>query len=162
MNLINKTFADLPNEENLDLSWMCKIKEWIIEKINVKESIWCWKDLYIYVKSSNWYFILKNQTALIWECVWGSYIQIEELPKEWQKIDILTKNISLYEGYWYMWTEKNKKWDLIFFGKELGYIPENCTPNSNFIEFHKDYFYFWTWIIILIILWIFLYKKFKK
>jgi len=159
MNLINTANADSLDEVNV--IWKCNIIWWELQYIKmVKDMYSNCKDTSIYIKSKDWYYILKELVSLKWEIcndTW-SFISLKWLPEKWENIDILVNK----DNYWYSWIDKNEKWDFIFFGQELWYKPEICSPNSNFIEFHKDYFLFWTWIIFIIILWVFLYKRFKK
>lgn len=164
MIFINKAYADLPPDmiiSDIKLSNPCNVS-WIVEKIEIKK--WeheCSDNIFLYIKSNNNLYkvsALKNTQT---ECTfdWSTMIYwYNNLPKKWDEIDILVS------GNWYnIFNVDGKNHENFYvYDQILGKNFETCSSNSNFIEFHKDYFIIWAWIILLIILWIIFYKKFKK
>ena len=132
----------------------------VVKKVQIIKYHDCFDKVYIFIKWDLWYFKVNTSLSTSIECVWGSndLFTKKTLLNTWDKVDFL---ISKKDKY--IISNKNL-WGYSYIIETWTIIEENniCLPNSNFIEFHKDYFIIWTWIISLIILGLVIYKKFKK
>lgn len=149
-------------EEIISKSNLCEIN-WKIEKIQLLEKSECIDSYNFYLESKFWTY---NVMSLKWTNIDCSIDGISKIysdrnfPKVWDEVNFLINNL---DNYYILSDKKNSDGSyLILSWNNKKYDTEICTSNSNFIEFHKDYFIIWTWIISLIILWIIIYKKFKK
>jgi len=162
MDLVNKTYADLLPEEIIKyIKPLNKCSfSWVVKKINItKWEHGCSDNVNIYLKFQDWYYKINSTVTTGVECAWWTnYLREDVIWLPWKKLEwIVTKD-------WYssiLDITKSKNWDYYVYNIKLDEKIETCSPNSNFIEFHKDYFLFWTWIIFIIILLIVVFKKFK-
>lgn len=125
---------------------------WTIKKTEILKYHDCFDKVNIFIKNDLWYYKVNTSLNTEIQCDDNSIeiYNINNLPKNWEKIDFLIDKTDKYI------ISNNKKLDSSYILSTWTIIRENniCEPNSNFVEFHKEYLYYWIIICFLIIIWI--------